>query len=222
MKYTIGIIDEEKDQIANIRRTIKFNKPKELCTDDLVFIEYSLDGDGARLPQKLRDHVLDDVLDGNIHALIIDYRIISESALVEGTDIYKLIVQAVPKFPVIILTNVPGDCYTKAFVDADKVYWKTKFFKLKEDYAREKTANIFRNMDNYKFQRAELVTRLSENLSKLHSDGYTAEDLQHVLNIESELGDFFPQQQTQIEKALSVSDLHDAVALLEEARNLLG
>ncbi len=221
MKYSIGIIDEEKDQIANIRRTIKYNKPKEIQSDDLKFVEYSMDEGGVQLPQKLYEQVMEDVIDGKIHVLIIDYRIISDAALVEGTDIYKRVIQAVPKFPVIILTNVPDDCYAKSFVDADKIYSKTKFFKLMEDYAKEKTANIFRNIENYKSQRAELVTRLTDSTINLNAKGYTAEALQQVLNIENELSDYFPQHQTQIEKELKVSDLHEAVKLLEEARKLL-
>lgn len=222
MKYIIGIIDEEQDQVANIRRTIKYNKPKNVSAEDLEIIEYPLEGDSQQLPQSLSKKVIDDIISERIHLLIIDYRIISDSALIEGSDIYRIIHNTVPKFPVIILTNVPNDCYPKEFIDADKVYYKAKFFKLQEGYAQEKTANMFRNIDHYIKQRAKLSVELVENVQKLQEEAYSVENLQSVLNIENALSDFYPQQQTELEKSLDVSDLRTAVSLLEEAKGMLG
>ena len=109
--------------------------------------------------------VINDIVNDKIQVLIVDYKIIVSTALVEGTEIFRRISETVPKFPIIILNNVPEDCYKKEFVDADKVYSKGRFFKLEENYSKEKTLNIFRNMDNYTAQRAKLSTKLANHLS---------------------------------------------------------
>lgn len=221
MKYIIGLIDEEADQIATIRRTIKYNIPKDIARDDLDFKEYPLSGNGLELSHTLCDAIISDIVDNCIHCLIIDNRIIVDSALVEGATIYNRIRETVPKFPIIILTNVPGDCYEKTFVDADKVYWKSKFFQVKEEYSKDRTANIFTNMKNYIQQRSDLQTQLSENLVKLAGDDDSNQCLQDVLRLEYQLNDYYPQQLSRVEESLNVSDLQQAVSLLEEARGLL-
>lgn len=71
-------------------------------------------------------------------------------------------------------------------------------------------------------QRAKLSVELVENVQKLQEEAYSVENLQSVLNIENALSDFYPQQQTELEKSLDVSDLRTAVSLLEEAKGMLG
>lgn len=221
-KYIIGIIDEDQQDIEYIERTILINKPDNIADDHIVFQEYSLDQNVACLHNKIVNSVISDIIDNRINAIVVDYKIIVSSSFVEGTEIFKRISETVPKFPLIILSNVPDDCYKKEFVDADKVYSKREFFKIEETYSKEKTLNIFRNMDNYIGQRAKLSTQLNEHLSKLENDGYSEETLKAIILTENLLDDFCPQQQSTIEKSLNVSELKNAVDLLEKAKGLIG
>ncbi len=221
-KYVIGIIDEDNEDIDYIKRTIFINKPENVGDAQVDFVEYTLDATSDSLTDIIVNSAIEDIVDANIQALIVDYKIIVSSTLLEGTEIFKRITDIVSKFPIIILSNVPSDCYSKEFVDADKVYSKTNFFKVEEDYSKEKTLNIFRNMDNYVSQRAKLSTKLTDQLSNLTNGEYSEENLKAIVETETLLDAFFPQNQSSVEKALDVSDLKGAVDLLEQVKGLLG
>lgn len=77
-------------------------------------------------------------------------------------------------------------------------------------------------MDNYMAQRAKLSTKLANHLSLLETQGYSVQTLKDIIETEKLLDDFFPQQQSTVEKELNVSDLKNAVELLREANDLLG
>ncbi|MEA5025954.1 hypothetical protein SDC9_24663 [bioreactor metagenome] len=219
MDYTIGLIDEEDSHLGNIRRILLLNLPAGNTID---FKVYPLEGQSDILPKRVTDEVLYDIVQGNICSLIIDYKIMIHSALVEGTDIYKAIIDVVPKFPVVILTDVPSNCYEKSFVDADKVYWKKEFFKIEEGYSKEKAENIFRNMEHYVKQRAELLAKLEDHQERMTTEGFSLELYKEILNTEKSLDEFSPQGQTQIDKAISIDDFKEIVELLEKADDLLG
>lgn len=220
--YIIGIIDEDSEDIQDIERTIIVNKPENIAEEQIAFNSYTIPVNTSGLSNDIANAVINDIVNDKIQVLIVDYKIIVSTALVEGTEIFRRISETVPKFPIIILTNVPEDCYKKEFVDADKVYSKGRFFKLEENYSKEKTLNIFRNMDNYMAQRAKLSTKLANHLSLLETQGYSVQTLKDIIETEKLLDDFFPQQQSTVEKELNVSDLKNAVELLREANDLLG
>lgn len=220
-KYYIGIIDEDQDEILDIKRTIYINKPDTIADELIQFVDYPLPQSVESLSKKMSDVVINDIIGGMIHALIVDYRIIVESTCIDGTEIFQRISSLVPKFPTIILTNVPNDCY-KPYVDADKVYAKRTLLKIDEDYSREKVLNIFRNIENYRCRRASLTAKLTEQLFVLESEGYSPERYQSIIEVEKILSDYLPQDQTLIEKEMDLSELKDAVDLLKEASRLLG
>ena len=219
--YYIGIIDEDQDEIQDIKRTILINKPESVPEDLIQFVDYPLPQNASVLSDEVSNSVLRDIVNGAIHLLIVDYRIIVESTYVEGTEIFNKISSIVSKFPTIILTNVPDDCY-KPFIDADKVYSKRSFFKVDENYSQEKTRNIFINIENYKSQRAQLSTTLEQQLLKLETQGYTIESYQSIISLEKALDAYLPQGQSTVEKDLSIAELKDAVDLLKEANGLIG
>lgn len=219
--YYIGIIDEDQDEIQDIKRTILINKPESISEDLIQFVDYPLPKNASVLSDEVTNSVLRDIVNGKIHLLIVDYRIIVESTYVEGTEIFNRISSLVSKFPTIILTNVPDDCY-KPFIDADKVYSKRSFFKVDENYSQEKTRNIFRNIENYKSQREQLSATLGEQLLKLETQGYSLETYQSIISLEKALDAYLPQGQSTVEKDLSITELKDAVDLLKEANGLIG
>lgn len=221
-KYVIGIVDESQHDIEYIERTIIINKPEKIHDTDISFEEYKLEYDVKDLSNKIVASIINDIINDRIHAVIVDYKIIVSSTFVEGTEIFKKISETVPKFPLIILSNVTKDCYEKEFVDADKIYSKREFFKIQESYSQEKTLNIFRNMDNYIAQRTKLSVKLQEYLMKLENNGYSEEVLKSIVETETLLDAFCPQEQTMVEKSLDISDLKSAVDLLEKAKGLIG
>jgi len=220
MEYVIGLVDEEPDQLSAIRRTIKTHIHNQDI--DVSFKVYPLEGGADTLSENVANDVLHDIVSGAINSLVIDYKIMIQSAMVEGTDIYKRILEKVPKFPVIILTNVPDDCYKKSFVDADKVYSKRAFFKLEGDYSKDKTKSILINMQQYHKRRTELATKQTEQLEKIRDDGFSLEVYQELLHVEKKLGELYPQDQTQVDIALDLNDLKEAVDLLDRADKLRG
>lgn len=154
--------------------------------------------------------------------MIIDYKIIVQSELVEGTEIFERISSLIPRFPVVLLTNVPNACYSKDYVDADKIYSKYGFFKVDEDYSKEKTRNLFNNIEKYHANRSKLDISLKEALVNLESTGYTQELYQRIVYLERALDEYTPQQMSQVEKALDIKDIQQVVQLIQEAKGILG
>lgn len=220
--YKIGIIDEDIADIEFIERTILINKPEHINDDQVNFWRYSLPNEEADVYDSVVKSVLSKIINDEIQALIVDYKIIISATTLEGTEIFKKLSEIVPKFPLVMLSNMPEDCYGKEFVDADKIYSKRNFFKIEEDYSIEKVLNIFRNIDNYMSQRAKLSTQLFEQLQQLGTNGYSQETLQAIIETENLLDDFCPQEQSSIEKSLDLTNLKSAVELLEKAQRMIG
>ncbi len=217
--FTIGLIDEEDLQLRTIRATIKENTPTGKESPN--FKVYELLGTAATLTKSIVDQIINDIIMGAIASLIIDYKIMIDTAMVEGTDIYKIIIETVPQFPLIILTDVPDACYKKAFIDADKIYRKSEFFKVKTDYSREKVINIFRNAERYLEQRESLTLIIDTLKEKLLSEGVTPEIFEELLSTESELSSFSPQGLSELEKAFKAEQLQEVVKILEQANKLI-
>lgn len=220
--YKIGIIDEDVADIEYIERTILINKPESITDEQVDFWRYPLPTETENVYDLVVKNVVSKIISGEIHALIVDYQIIISATFLEGTEIFNKLSKIVPKFPLVMLSNMPDDCYDKEFVDADKVYSKRDFFKLAESYSIEKVANIFRNMDNYISQRSKLSARLTEQLASLEKEGYSSEKLQAIIETENMLDGFCPQEQSTIEKSLSITDLQSAVELLKKAKDIIG
>ena len=220
--YKIGIIDEDVADIEYIERTILINKPESITDEQVEFWRYPLPTETENVYDSVVKSIVSKIISGEIHALIVDYQIIISATSLEGTEIFNKLSKIVPKFPLIMLSNMPDDCYSKEFIDADKVYSKRAFFKIKDVYSIEKVTNIFRNMDNYISQRSKLSARLTEQLARLEKDGYSSETLQSIIETENLLDGFCPQQQSVIEKSLSLTDLKSAVDILEKAKGIIG
>ncbi len=205
-----------------IERTILENKPDNVQEEQIDFWRCPFPTESENVYDSVVKLIIEKITKEEIQALIVDYKIIISAKSLEGAQIFKRLVEIVPKFPLVMLSNVPNECYEKEFIDADKVYSKKEFFKLEEDYSIEKVRNIFRNIDKYDSLRSKLSTQLAAQLNRLESNEYSPEVLQSVIETEKLLDDFVPQQQTTVEKTLKVADLKNVVELLEEANKLIG
>lgn len=220
MEYTIGLVDEEDAQLRNIRSTIKTNIAD--LSLSIRFKEYKLAGDKNVLTTLVTREVIDDITSECIDSLIIDYKIMINTAVVEGTDIYKQVHKLVPKFPLVMLTDVPSNCYEKDFVDADKIYLKKDFFRVEGDYSKEKVKNIIKNMERYAKSRAALSNKLEQQLNLLTHGDDSLNTYLEIASTERQLDDYCPLGQTQLEKKLDIASLKEAVNLLNEAEEMLG
>lgn len=216
--YIIGLIDDEEAQIRNIRRTIKTNAPRNIQYD---FKSYSLSSESSKLVNEVFNQVIEDIKKREIACLIIDYKIMVRTTKVKGTDIFGMIKRTVPKFPIIILTDVLEESIEPDFIDADKVYKKSQFFKLKEEYSKEKVSNIFDSMKKYIGKRDQLQLTLDDLQRKMIGDNGIEDNLEEVLEVEKELDDFCPIEQTQIDKVFDVDKVKKIVELIEKANKLL-
>jgi len=221
-KYKIGIVDEDPCDMDFIERTVLENKPENVNEEQIDFWRCPFPSESENVYDSIVKLIIEKITKEEIQALIVDYKIIISAKSLEGALIFKRLVEIVPKFPLVMLSNVPNECYEKEFIDADKVYSKKEFFKLEEDYSIEKVRNIFRNIDKYDSQRSKLSTQLAAQLNRLESNEYSPEILQSVIETEKLLDDFVPQQETTVEKTLKVADLKNVVELLEEANKLIG
>lgn len=214
--YRIGLIDDEPSELMKIRRTIKVNAPQNVEFD---FKSYDIPEKKEEAIEKICEQVIGDIEEMSITALIIDYKIMVKALKVQGTDILKRINEVVPRFPIIILTERVEESIQPDHVDADKVYKKKDFFKLAEDYSKEKITHIFDSMAKYVKQRDELSVMLFELKKKLENGDRTV--IEEVLMLEEKLDDFVPMEQTQIDRTYDADRMKHIVELITEANKLM-
>jgi len=144
-----------------------------------------------------------------------------KTSKIRGTDIFRKIKDEVPKFPVIILTEVVEESTQPAFIDADKVYRKKDFFKIEGEYSKEKVFNIFDSMKKYVEQRDGIELSIQDLKLKLANGSIGREAIGSILSLESKLDDFVPTELTQIDKVFDEGKAKEIVNLIEQANKLL-
>lgn len=216
--YIIGLIDDEQSEIVKIRRTIKANAPKDVLFD---FKTYRLDDKEKNLMEQLAQEVIYDIKENQINVLIIDYKIMLDTEKLEGTEILKKILEEAPNFPTVILTDIINDSVAHDFVDPDKVYKKSEFFKAQEDYSKEKILNLFRNAERYVKIRSSLEKQLDNLKQNITNEGTKQETVDKIVTIESELDKLYPKEQSQIEKVFDANRVKEILNILKEANKLM-
>ena len=215
--YIIGLIDDEESELKKIRRVIK-----TLCKDETYnFKSYLVPNKTENLVETMFAEILEDIIHERISSLIVDYKIMVEATKVQGTEILKMIKDKVPKFPVIILTEIVEESMQPIYVDADKVYRKKDFFKIEEDYAKEKVYNIFDSMKKYVNQRDSLETSIKDFKERFLNGENMSNVIPNILTLESKLNDFVTVDQTQIDKVFDVNKAKEIVKLIERANEIL-
>ena len=214
--YRIGIIDDAKSERADIQVSVLDNVGWDA---QIEFKEYELE---ARTREDIMTEIRRDVEEGNIHALIVDFKLDTTADVIKGWEIIEFMHDETPEFPVVIMTNAPDESKESQYTDADKVYAKKVFLKPELDATKELVKNIMLNMEKYVAHRKELETRLEIELKKLDRDGANEDILEEVIKIENELSRYKQIYQTRVDKALDMSDLKDAFEELEKYEKLLG
>ena len=120
-----------------------------------------------------------------------------------------------------MLTEVVEESTEPNFVDADKVYKKKDFYKIESEYSKEKVFNIFDSMRKYVEQRDELQLTIDDFKNKLTKGIMGREAIGNILVLESQLSDFVPTEQSQIDKVFNENKAKEIVTLIEKANDLL-
>mgnify|MGYP000218917880 FL=1 len=217
-KYIVGIIDDEQNAISKIRGIIKENKPEDVEVD---FKTYFLENEKGISIKKLSKEILEDIKKNKINTLIIDQKIIVNAGEVEGIEIFKSIKDTVDKFPVIMLTNVAGECIKDDFVDPDKVYKKSDFFAIDEEKSKELVRKIFINAKKYNDNRTQIEAKIRVLQNEISENGNNAEIVSEIIDNEEKLSELKPTDYTQIEKIVNPQKIKDVLDLLNEVNNLL-
>ena len=119
------------------------------------------------------------------------------------------------------MTEVVEESTEPDFVDADKVYKKKDFYKIESEYSKEKVFNIFDSMRKYIGQRDKLQLTIDDLKQKLSKGSLGREVIGNILALESQLDDFVPTDQSQIDKVFDEKKAKEIVALIEKANELL-
>lgn len=216
--YTIGLIDDENNELKTIRRTIKIHADSQGIT--YGFKTYEIPQRTSDIVSDLFEEVIKDIEKSVISILIIDYKILdSTQKRIKGTDILKLIKERVVQFPVVILTQVVSESTIPNFVDADKVYEKRRFFDLDDDYSKEKVKNIFDNMIKYVEQKDCMTIQLRELQSKLSTGDRSV--IKDILETERKLDGFVPTDQTSFDIVFSEERMRQFTHLYEKIEKIL-
>ncbi|MCQ2594492.1 MAG: hypothetical protein MJ196_04450 [Treponemataceae bacterium] len=228
MKYTIGLVDDDQNQLSDIRAVIKKNNSKEV---DIEFKTYDIEKIQGSSFQILFDEILTDILLNNIQSLIIDNKIVNKSHNIEGVALYDKIKNVLSDFPIIVLTNLPEDSKKPDFVDSDKVYTKALFLKIKEDYSKEKVSNIINSMIKYTNTRDNLNVQLKDCQKELeYLDMQTntevserkIETTSKIIEIERKLSKYVPLEITQADLSFTKEKIENIMLLINEANKLIG
>lgn len=214
--YRIGIIDDAESERADIQVSVLDNVGWDA---EIEFKEYELE---TRTREDIVAEIRRDVEEGNIHALIVDFKLDTTADVIKGWEIIEFMHEETPEFPVVIMTNAPDESKESQYTDADKVYAKKVFLRPELEATKELVKNIVLNMEKYVSRRKELEARLEIELKKLDRNGASEDALKEVIRIENELSRYKQIYQTRVDKALDLSDLKDAFEELEKYEKLLG
>lgn len=218
----IGIIDDDKNEIDSIQRTIiTIIKKYNLDINELKFKIYDLNSDVGKLTDNLIKVIVDDILKFEISILIIDHKIVVNSnEIFNGSDIFEQIRKDAPDFPTIIMTNVVEDSMKNNYVDPDKVYAKSEFFKIGE-YAKEKTENMLKNVKRYNELRSTTQEELDELKSELAKNTENQDIVNKIVEKEKELDKYLPMQRSYLEEVINIEELKQILKLIEDAKKLM-
>lgn len=219
--YKIILIDDDKEEFTKIRMTIKENTPPKYSFEnkDFDFEEYKLDNFASQ--NGIVDNLIALINSKDISMIIIDYKLLTDSQSFEGNKIFADICKIVPKFPIVILTERLDESLQGFFVDADKIYEKSKFFQLESTYSKEKVKNLFYNMDSYMSNLSELESQLTLLIGEMQNNKMTPEIINKINNVEIELAKYIPLDHCKAEELYSAEDLKEIISLLSEANNLI-
>ena len=217
--YRIGIVDDNKSDCDDIQVSILDNAGIDAIDSGIQFKVYELE---SRTKKEILDELRKDVEEGNVHALIVDYKLDTKEEVIEGWEIIEFMHEETPEFPVVILTNAPDESRESRYTDADKVYMKKVFLDPGHTETKRMVDNILLNMQKYVSRRTELEAKLEIELKNLEKNQTDDKALQEIIRIETELSKYKQMYQTTLDTMLDMNELKDVFEQLRQYEELLG
>lgn len=216
--YKIGLIEDNLPEASAVSLSIVENS-QLIGENDFKLYDLAHKDNFKEL---LLDEIKEDIIEGSVHCLIVDYKLDTLQEVMEGIEVVKFIHDLVPEFPVIILTNVPASSKENDKVDPDKVYSKDVFMNPDLEETKSMVYNIERNLERYVKNRASLELRRENEIEKLNqNDNGSDEAYANLINIEIELSKFVPLQMNTIDQTFNMQDMDEALELLKQYKNFL-
>ena len=111
--YRIGIVEDSGDEIDKIERTLDF-----FYTDfDMSYYFSDRTYTPENIVGNLSNDIIMDIQSDKIDGLIIDYKVMLDDIIIEGNEIYREINMVIPKFPIIILTEIVDEPEGKEYIE---------------------------------------------------------------------------------------------------------
>lgn len=218
--YKIILIDDDNSELVKIRRTIKANQPSDcVWNTDYIFEEYAIAEFDTE--DKCVERILNDIDSKSASLYIIDYKLLTNKKLFKGNEIFYKVANKVPEFPIVILTERAEESMSEELVDADKVYEKEQFFKLEEQYSRNKVTNLFHNMKRYATKLNSLENDMKYLLDRIAKEKMNPDIVRDITSLEMEMSKYLPFQISMSEQIYDANRLREVVSLLTDVRRLI-
>ncbi len=191
MKYKIGYIDEDKDQVRLFKRKLKkynFN-----------VIEYDIKK-GMPINELIKQ-----VYESGIDLLMVDY-LLKDSGLLtyNGDEIERLFNEIKPKFPHIIFTSNENDAFS-AVDDPNIIYEKEMVL---DDNRVDRFVEILKkNIENYQLFQKIRKDKIEDLLKKGEAEGLTAIDKDNLLSLQQELQNLDKIQKREVPLQLTSTEV---------------
>lgn len=222
IKICIGIVDDDKQHVMDIKRVFTRYSKLEDTTLDISFESFYKDKNSDY--GTLLNSIIEAIRTQSIDCMIIDYKLVFAHETNKGADIINTIRNILPAFPCVILTGRGEDCAKEFRVDPDKIYIKEEFLSIGEKKSnvlvKKIIANIIMANQNKQFLISQidfLKEQIRTGIDNTKINGF----IEQIIELESKLDKYCMVGQSELDKIYNSSSLEKIVSLIEKANKLL-
>ena len=222
IKICIGIVDDDKQHVMDIKRVFSRYSKLEDTTLDITFESFYKDENSDY--GTLLSSIIDAIKAQSIDCVIIDYKLVFVHETNKGADIINAIRDILPAFPCVILTGRGDDCAKEFRVDPDKIYVKEDFLAIGEKQSNALVKKIITNIIMASKNKRSLISQIEllKEQIKAETDNTKINGLiEQIIDLESKLDKYCMVGQSELDKIYNSSSLEKIVSLIEQANKLL-
>ena len=187
-------------ELRYIQRAIICNAQNE---SDVSFENINIDD--FENESGIANYLLDLILEKKTNLIIIDYKLNSKNKSFDGNLIFNDLLNRVPLFPLVILTNRPEECADQFIVDSDKIYKKASLFKLDSDSSKELVSKLFHNIDLY----LKRLREFEEMEKEIEKNCDKKSDIKKIIECDEKMSKLIPGSSTNVSRRLFTEDFFD-------------
>ena len=222
IKICIGIVDDDKQHVMDIKRVFARYSKLEDTSLDITFESFYKDKNSDY--GTLLSSIIDAIKAQSIDCMIIDYKLVFVHETNKGADIINAIRDILPAFPCVILTGRGEDCAKEFRVDPDKIYVKEDFLAIGEKQSNALVKKIITNIIMATKNKQSLISQIAslKEQIKAETDNTKINGLiEQIIDLESKLDKYCMVGQSELDKIYNSSSLEKIVSLIEQANKLL-